>query len=153
MRGLYVRKVQKIGGQQIVNIPKMIRKHLGIEEGDYVIWGDVDPDSAVVTRMSSDKMAELKGQEIFDYEHSKDRESDKGDGDESGSVADGGVKADTGGALGRHSGNNGGESDDGDPGHNDGAPSPEDSTGKDADPSSAGDDGNPGDRSESETEG
>ena len=42
-----VRKLIRFGGSLTLTVPQEIRKHLGINRGDYVVWA-IDKDSRVI---------------------------------------------------------------------------------------------------------
>ncbi len=108
MSGVYVRKVQKIGGQNIVNIPRAICAHLKIERGDLVLYTEIEDNVAIIMKMDREKLDAFKRQEALGLGKGKDSGS-KGDG----AVGDGkdgkpdGGDSDRGGNKGAEGGDTG----------------------------------------------
>lgn len=120
MSGLYVRKIQRIGGQHVINIPRDICAHLKVKRGDFLVWSEVEPDSAVAFSLDSDKMDEFKRQRRLEN-GANSRDGDRGE-EASGAGLEqrGSGNAGSGGGNSGSEGGSDGRDGDGKPGSSDG---------------------------------
>lgn len=108
MSGIYVRKVQKIGGQNIVNIPRAICAHLGIQRGDLVAYTEIEDKVAIILKVDHQKIAAFRRQEGLEIGEGKTRSgSDEGSREGGKLQQHGGDVSSSGGSSGATSGDRG----------------------------------------------
>jgi bifunctional DNA-binding transcriptional regulator/antitoxin component of YhaV-PrlF toxin-antitoxin module len=106
--GIHVRKVQRQGGQLVINIPVWIREGLEIGEKDHVVFTLEEGGVATMSKLSGERMDELRGQRGLEYGgRDEDKSKDGGAGGDGLSAGGGGGDSAGGGNRSAEAGDGG----------------------------------------------
>lgn len=64
---IHVRKVQRQGGQHVINIPRAVMHKLSLSRGSLVGFLELQDNAAVILNWGADRLAEITGQELMHY--------------------------------------------------------------------------------------